>query len=246
MQNSQIDNKIEGIYKNDIYCSVVMPVYNEEDSLKDLFSELLHEFASDHRGYEIIFVNDGSTDASLTIMQEFKAQFPEAVRIIALNKRKGQSFAMKQGFDASKGEVIVSLDSDLQNNPADISKLLRKLNEGYDCVCGWRKLRRDTFLKSFLSKTGNWFQRLFTGLKVHDLSCTLRVYKRQCINQVNLKSEGLHRFIPLDLYLKGFKIGEVITEHRDRRHGISKYNHKRVFKVMKDFFQIIQNKAKNG
>ncbi len=239
----KLDN-IEGIYKDNIRYSVVIPVYNEQESLKILFSEVLNEFVSKPFGYEIIFVNDCSSDNSLAIIQEFRNQFPEGVKIISLQERKGQTFALSQGFKSAKGNIVISLDSDLQNDPADISKLLSKLDEGYDCVCGWRKARQDTLLKAFFSKLGNILQRLFTGLAIHDVSCTLRVYKRECVQRINLEAEGLHRFIPLDLFFKGYKIGEVVSNHRMRKFGCSKYSHKRLLKVIRDFFQIIKNKGK--
>jgi glycosyltransferase involved in cell wall biosynthesis len=243
MPERRIFNKVEGIYKQSLIYSIVVPVHNEAPSLPQLFSELLQEFASLKGGYEIIFVDDGSSDRSLSILQEFQSQFPEAVHIIRMENRQGQSCALKQGFQAARGEIIISLDADLQNDPTDIPKLLAKLEEGYDCVCGWRKARQDSFLKAVLSKLGNILQRCFTGLKIHDLSCTLRAYRSPCVSHLHLKTEGSHRFIPLDLFYQGYKVAEIVSHHRDRKFGHSKYSHKRIFRVIKEFFQIIQNKG---
>ena len=126
-------------------------------------------------------------------MEGFQKEFPEVVRIVNLGKRSGQTFSLRKGLDTTKGKIAVTLDADLQNDPADIPKMLEKMEEGFDCVCGWRKARQDTPLKTVLSKTGNVLQRLFTGMKIHDVSCTLRIYKRICLYLVYsiCKSESI-------------------------------------------------------
>lgn len=225
--------------------SVVLPVYNEEESLEILLAELLSAFTKLKGRYEIIFVNDGSDDKSLKILNDFERRLPEIINIIDLNSRRGQTNALKLGIQNSKGEIVITLDADLQNDPADIVRLVELLNkDNVDCVCGWRKSRNDTFLKALLSKTGNFLQRLFTGLKVHDVSCTLRAYKRPCALRVPLNWEGQHRFIPLALSLQGFQIREIESNHRSRKYGHSKYGHKRIFKVIRDFFKILKTKGK--
>jgi len=225
--------------------SIVIPVYNEEGSLKPLFTELLAVMTPINSSYEIVFVNDCSSDQSLPIMESFQEEFPEVVRIVNLEKRSGQTFGLRKGLDATKGEIAVTLDADLQNDPADIPKMLEKMEEGYDCVCGWRKARQDTPLKAVLSKTGNVLQRLFTGMKIHDVSCTLRIYKRMCIDKIALNWEGQHRFIPLSLSLQGYQIGEIVSNHRLRKFGTTKYSHKRIFRVITDFFKVLKAKGRN-
>ena len=220
--------------------SIVVPVFNEEGSLKPLFTELLQVMTPLNKPYEIIFVNDCSTDESLPIMEGFQKEFPEAVRIVSLEKRSGQTFGMRKGLDACRGEIAATLDADLQNDPADIPKMLKKMEEGYDCVCGWRKSRQDTPLKAVLSKTGNVLQRLFTGMKIHDVSCTLRIYKKACVDKIALNWEGQHRFIPLSLSLQGYRVGEIESNHRLRKFGSTKYSHKRIFRVITDFFKILK------
>jgi len=143
-----------------------------------------------------------------------------------------------------RGNVAVTLDADLQNDPADIPKLLKKMEEGYDCVCGWRKSRQDTLLKAGLSKFGNIMQRLLTGMRIHDVSCTLRAYRKECVPDIALNWEGQHRFIPLSLSLQGYKIGEIVSNHRKRQFGSTKYSHKRIFRVVSDFFKILKTKGK--
>lgn len=224
--------------------SVVLPVYNEEESLEILLAELLSAMAQLQGRHEIIFVNDGSDDTSLKILNEFENRLPEIIKVVDLNKRQGQTNALKRGIQQSSGEYVITLDSDLQNDPADIVKMIGILKQGKaDCVCGWRKSRHDTLLKAGLSKTGNFLQRLFTGLKIHDVSCTLRAYKRPCAMRIPLNWEGQHRFIPLSLSLQGFHIDEIVSNHRSRKYGNSKYGHKRIFKVVSDFFKILKTKG---
>ena len=222
----------------------MIPVYNEEESLKLLFTELLAVMTPINNPYEIVFVNDCSSDQSLSIIESFQEEFPEVVRIVNFEKRCGQTFGLRKGLDASKGEIAVTLDADLQNDPADIPKMLEKMEEGFDCVCGWRKARQDTPLKAALSKTGNILQRLFTGMKIHDVSCTLRIYKRICIDKIALNWEGQHRFIPLSLSLQGYRVGEVVSNHRLRKFGNTKYSHKRIFRVIGDFFRVLKAKGR--
>ena len=138
--------------------SIVIPLYNEEQSLEPLFSEILQVMTPLNKRYEIIFVNDGSSDRSLNIIENFQHKLPEIVKVISLEQHSGQTYALKKGLGVAQGQIAVTLDGDLQNDPADIPRLLEKINEGYDCVCGWRKARKDTFLKAGLSKmvtTGN-------------------------------------------------------------------------------------------
>jgi len=225
--------------------SLVIPVYNEEESLQALFEELNDVLPKIGRSYEIIFVNDCSSDNSLNLLQSYREQNPDSVIIIDLKERTGQTKAMKKGLDKTTGDIAFTLDADLQNDPNDILKIIEKMEaEDLDCVCGWRKARQDKFLKAILSKFGNILQRLFTGLKIHDVSCTLRGYKKHCVDKIPLNWEGQHRFIPLCLSLQGYKVGEIISNHRQRSFGISKYGHKRIFRVIFDFFKILKTKGR--
>jgi glycosyltransferase involved in cell wall biosynthesis len=223
----------------EIEYSLVIPVYNEEESLETLIFEIQEVMTSLKGSYEIVFVNDFSDDRSTDILEDYSRKLLNIVRVITLTRRSGQTMALRKGLQESKGKFVVTLDADLQNDPADIPRMLKKLEEDYDCVCGWRKERQDTMLKSKLSKFGNVLQRFFTGLKIHDTSCTLRVYKREYVDKISLNWEGQHRFIPLSLSLQGYKIGEIVSHHRKRKFGITKYGHKRIFRVIFDFFRIL-------
>ncbi|MFT5388038.1 MAG: glycosyltransferase involved in cell wall biosynthesis [Lysobacterales bacterium] len=228
-----------------IFYSIVVPVFNEKESLEILLSEILSVMTGLAKRYEIIFINDGSDDGSKELLEDFKKRLPEIIGIISLLKRAGQTNGLKKGMNRARGEIVVTLDADLQNDPADIERLIARMNEvGCDCVCGWRKARHDSLLKACLSKTGNFLQRLFTGLKIHDVSCTLRAYKQKCALKVPLDWEGQHRFIPLCLSLQGFEVNEIVSNHRDRQYGYSKYSHKRIFRVMSDFVKILKSKGR--
>ena len=224
--------------------SIVVPVYNEEESLGPLFAEITQVMESLSGLYEIVFVNDYSSDRSTDMLEEFRGANPEVVRVVTMTQRSGQTKSMRKGLDEAKGDIVITLDADLQNDPGDIPKLLTKMKEGYDCVCGWRKARQDTLLKAGLSKFGNVLQRLFTGMVIHDVSCTLRAYNKKCVPDVTLNWEGQHRFIPLSLSLQGYKINEIVSNHRLRKYGSTKYTHKRIFRVIVDFFRILKARGK--
>ena len=223
--------------------SIVVPIFNEEESVFPLYKAIRAVCDSLNRSFEIIFVDDGSQDQSFRQLSRIHESDRRA-KVVRFRKNYGQTAAMSAGFRAARGEVVVSMDGDLQNDPTDIPKMLKKMKEGYDCVCGWRKARQDTLLKAGLSKFGNVMQRLFTGMNIHDVSCTLRIYKRECISKIALNWEGQHRFIPLSLSLQGYRIGEIISNHRLRQYGTTKYSHKRVFRVVKDFFKVLKAKGR--
>lgn len=224
--------------------SLVIPVYNEEESLRPLFKEICQVLNPLERNFEVIFVNDCSFDRSAELLERFKREWPEIVKPIHLAARAGQTFALREGLGQAKGEIVMTLDADLQNDPADILKLITKIKGDFDCVCGWRKRRKDTWIKSFLSKLANVTQRTLTRLAIHDVSCTLRAYKRSCLEHIPLHWDGQHRFIPLSLALRGFKVGEIEVNHRFRQFGQSKYSHRRIGKVMVDFFRVFFTKGR--
>lgn len=223
--------------------SVVIPVYNEEESVEPLYKELCQALDPLKQSYEMIFVDDGSSDRTAHILESLQGK-DSRIHIITLPQRHGQTYALRQGLGAVLGKAVVTLDADLQNDPADIPKMLKELNKGYDVICGWRYPRQDQPLKVLLSRWGNTFQKALTGLTIHDVSCTLRVYSKDCWEKIPLNWEGQHRFIPLCLALQGFRVGEVVSHHRQRRFGTSKYNHGRIFKVIMDFGRILWAKGK--
>lgn len=202
--------------------SVIIPVYNEEKSVKPLYASLKNVMSALGEPYEIIFVNDASDDKTREALKALEADSPNSV-IISLEEHKGQSAAMQAGFDAARGELIITLDGDLQNDPEDIPNLLEKMKEGYDVVCGWRHERKDPLLKRISSGIAVFARRTFTKEKIHDVGCTLRAFKRDVLKNVYL-SGSMHRFFTLIMLKSGYKIGEIKVRHHPRKFGKSKYN----------------------
>lgn len=214
--------------------SIVIPVYNEEENVHILYDELDSVLCHTGKRYEIIFVDDGSTDNTLNILKSIHEK-DKNVKIIRLKRNFGQTTALNAGFDFASGDVVVTLDADLQNDPKDIPKLIEKLDEGYDVVSGWRFERKDPWSKKILSLIANYLRKRFTGEILHDSGCTLKGYRKECLVDLNLYGE-MHRYIPTILRWKGFKVGEVKVNHRPRMYGQSKYNYKRIFR---GFFDLL-------
>ena len=207
--------------------SVVIPVYNEEKNLSVLHNKLVGILKKISKDYEIIFIDDGSTDSSFRILESLQKK-SRNTKIIKFRGNFGQTAALNAGFKYAKSPVIVTMDADLQNDPADIPKLLNKLKEGYDVVSGWRYKRKDPVSKVLFSKLSNMLRRLIVKEVIHDSGCSLKAYKKECFDDLELYGE-MHRFIPTLLRWKGFKIGEVKVTHLPRKFGKSKYNYKRIF-----------------
>ncbi len=233
------------VYKNsNPYLSIVVPLFNEEDNVEILYKELHETAVMIARPCEMIFVDDGSTDKTLeklTAIKNFedtKGQFSICIKLVKFSINFGQTPAMQAGFDIAKGEIIVSLDGDLQNDPKDIPKLVNKLEEGYDLVCGWRKNRQDkTATRIIPSKIANWMIRRLVGVTIHDLGCSLKAYHSSVIKSVSLYSD-LHRFIPAITSIQGAKISEVVVNHRPRKYGKAKYGLSRTWKVLLDLITL--------
>lgn len=216
--------------------SIILPVYNEEENVPVIYEELKSVLDKINKNYEIIFIDDGSTDKTFEVLEKLHKKNPK-VKIIKFRKNFGQSAALQAGFDNCRGEIVVSMDSDLQNNPRDIPKLIEKLDEGYDCVCGWRHKREDSFSKKVLSKIASLMRRPLIGTDLHDFGCTFRVYKKDCVKELELYGE-MHRYIPPMLRWKGFRVSEMEVNHRKRLHGKTKYNCKRVMKGFVDMINV--------
>jgi len=217
--------------------SVVIPVYNEIDNLDLLQHELLTSLEPLSIPYEIVYVNDGSSDGSRQKLIEVSSAYRQVV-VVDLRRNFGQTAAIAAGLDHSIGDVIVLMDSDLQNVPADISSLLAKLDEGYDVVSGWRRDRKDTFLtRRFPSAVANWLISSVTGVRLHDYGCTLKAYRREVITEIRLYGE-MHRFIPVFAAVAGAKITEIVVNHRPRLRGKGKYGLSRTFKVILDLITV--------
>src|SRR5258708_721647 len=215
--------------------SVVIPVFDEEQSLGPFYKELT-SFLKE-KNYEIIFVDDGSTDDSLDILKKFKDQ-NKAIRIFSFRKNQGKAEALTLGFQKAKGNYIVTLDADLQDEPWEIEKLQKKARDGWDMVSGWRKNRKDSIFKIISSKFFNSVSSLFWGLKVNDLNSGLKLYKSEAAKSLNLYG-GMHRFILLLLHEQGFRITEVPLVHNTRKFGKSKYGFKKVYTEMPNIINML-------
>ena len=217
--------------------SIVIPLYNEVESLPLLIEAIAQTLKDAKLSYEIIGVDDGSTDGSTALLKQF-AQSRSDVCAILLRRNYGQTPAMAAGFHYARGCVIVSLDADLQNDPADIPRLLDKLSQGYDLVSGWRQHRQDATLTRLLpSKIANWLIGRVTGVKIHDYGCSLKAYRAELVADLHLYGE-LHRFLPALAFIEGGKITELAVRHHPRRFGRSKYGLGRTFRVLMDLLTI--------
>lgn len=217
--------------------SIVVPVFNEEQSLGVLHARTSEVMVKLNADYEVIYVNDGSTDDSASRLDGLVDEDP-CVRVIHLRRNFGQTAAMSAGMDRARGEIVVTMDADLQNDPADIPQMIAKLNEGYDLVHGWRRHRQDAFLTRRLpSQLANWLIAKVTGFPVRDLGCTLKVMRRQVARDLSLYGE-LHRFIPVLAHWQGAKCVEVETKHHARRFGRTKYGLSRTFRVLLDLLTV--------
>ena len=217
--------------------SVVVPIYNEEESLPKLVDQLLQALRPTGKCFEIVLVNDGSIDKSADVLTNLSGDFEELVCVM-LRKNYGQTAAMAAGFDVAQGEIIVSLDGDLQNDPFDIPFLVEKLNEGYDLVSGWRFHRKDAAIRRKLpSKIANRLIGRVTGVHLHDYGCSLKAYRKEVLSDMRLYGE-LHRFLPVLANIEGAKITEVKVNHRAREYGQSKYGIDRTFRVLMDLLTV--------
>ena len=222
---------------SEVYLSVIVPIFNEVESLPVLIAKIADVLQESKRSYEIIAVDDGSQDGSAELLQKLARSRHDLVAII-FRRNYGQTPAMAAGFQYAKGKIMITLDGDLQNDPADIPKLVAKVEEGYDLGSGWRKNRQDNRLTRLLpSKIANWMIGGVTGVKLHDYGCSLKAYRREVISDKNLYGE-LHRFIPALAYIEGAKITEIPVRHHARRFGQSKYGLGRTFRVVMDLLTI--------
>ena len=227
-----------GIDQGKPYISVVIPVYNEAENISMLNSSLLAVLHKMGKIFEIIYVDDCSSDETFSILKKICSQY-EYIRAIRLRRNFGQSAAMSAGFDIARGGIIVAMDGDMQNDPADIPALLSKLEEGYDVVNGWRKERKDRLLSRRIpSVIANWIIGRTTGVRLHDYGCSLKAYRAEVIKNVPLYG-GLHRFIPVLASIYGASITEMTVNHHPRLYGKSKYTLSRAFRVLIDLISVI-------
>jgi len=235
-QNIRTNNSQKTMEKCAIQVSVVAPVFNEQDNITPLYEQIT-QVLTDKYNYEIIFVDDGSSDNSFTVLSQLQ-KTDKKLKIIRFRKNFGQTAALSAAFAHAKGKIIIAIDADLQNDPADIPKMITRLEEEFDVVSGWRKRRHDNAVTRLLpSIVANWLIAKITGVKLHDFGCTLKAYRKEVLDEIKLYGE-MHRFIPALASWSGARITECIVNHRPRTSGTAKYGLGRIWKVILDLITV--------
>ena len=216
--------------------TVIIPVYNEIESLKELHKELT-AVLSGNDNYELLYIDDGSSDGSINILNEL-SNSDYHTKVIQFYRNYGKAAALAEGFKVSSGDYVVTMDADLQDDPAEIPNLVAKLEDGYDLVSGWKKTRHDPWTKRLPSKFANIITRLITGVKIHDMNCGLKIFKQSVVKSLDVYG-GRHRYIPALAGQKKFKVGEVTVNHRHRKFGVTKYGGGRLFHGFFDLITIL-------
>jgi glycosyltransferase involved in cell wall biosynthesis len=223
--------------QKDQFVSVVIPLYNEEKSLNELYTRLTEVLGNNVRRHELVFVDDGSTDGSLGTLRELR-NGDKRVKIISFKRNNGKSAALQEGFKASRGDFVVTIDADLQDDPTEVPGLLEKLGEGFDLVSGWKRNRRDPPSKTLPSKLFNFVTSLVSGIKLHDFNCGLKAYRREVVRSISVYGE-LHRFIPVLAAWEGFRVTEKDVTHFERKFGRSKYGASRLLNGLFDLITVM-------
>lgn len=223
--------------KSTPYLSIVVPLYNEEESLRELYEKISGVLARMRKPYEVIFVDDGSIDGSFRVLQELYAK-NSSVKVIRFRRNFGKSAALSVGFREAQGEYIVTMDADLQDDPKEIPGLLEALSDHNDMISGWKKERHDPISKTIPSRFFNFVTGLMTGIPIHDFNCGLKVYRREVVKELNVYGE-LHRYIPVLAHYAGYRIGEKIVQHHPRKYGHTKFGVSRFFRGFLDLLTIL-------
>ncbi len=217
--------------------TVVIPLYNEEDSLKELHQQLRTGLSRVTNKYEVIFIDDGSTDKSFDVLRGLK-RLDNRMKIIRFRRNYGKSAALSVGFENAQGNIVITMDADLQDDPAEIPSLVKRINEGFDLVSGWKKVRRDPITKTIPSRFFNFVTSMMTGIKIHDFNCGFKAYKKEVVKTVKVYGE-LHRYVPVLAHWEGFKIGEMVVNHRPRKFGKTKFGIGRFWKGFLDLVTVL-------
>lgn len=217
--------------------TILVPLYNEEESLRPLYTEIKKAFNENMPSFEVLFVDDGSNDKSLSVLKEL-AKTDNRVRYISFRKNYGKSAALQVGFKNVTGDAIITMDADLQDDPGEIPNLIKKLDEGFDLVSGWKKKRFDPIIKRQSSKFFNYVTRVMSGIKIHDFNCGLKAYRREVVENIKVYGE-LHRYIPVLADWEGFRITEIVVQHHPRRYGKTKFGISRFFKGFVDLITVL-------
>ena len=217
--------------------SIIIPLYNEEESLQPLSSDIRKVCITNNYDFEVIMVDDGSTDGSLKVMKDI-CRGDVRFKYVSFQKNYGKSAALNVGFKMATGQYVITMDADLQDDPIEIPNLIAKVKDGYDVVSGWKKKRYDPFIKKHSSKFFNWVTKVFSGVKIHDFNCGLKIYKKVVTDNVRIYGE-LHRYIPVLASWKGFKVGEIVVQHHPRQYGKTKFGVSRFFKGFVDLLTVV-------
>ena len=229
----------QGVYSEDhIGVSVVIPLLDEEESIRPLYSSLRDVLEGLGKEYEIVFIDDGSQDDSFSVLKSLHEEDPQHIRVIQFRRNFGKTAALTAGFKQARGEVIVTMDADLQDDPAEIPNLLAKLDEEYDLVAAWRHKRQDPMTKILPSRIANLAVSVMTGVRLHDLNCGFKAYRREVVEDLKLYCE-LHRFIPVLAHWRGYRVGEEKVVHHPRQYGHSKYGFERLGRSFLDFSMVL-------
>jgi glycosyltransferase involved in cell wall biosynthesis len=219
------------------YVSLVIPLLNEDESIGELYAQILAAMKIVAKPFEIIFVDDGSTDTSFAVLQELHERDPR-VKVVQFRRNFGKSAALSVGFHEALGDFVITMDADLQDDPAEIPGLLEMLNQGYDLVSGWKKRRHDPLSKTIPSKLANFVTAMMTGIPIHDMNCGLKAYRREVVKGVNVYGE-LHRYIPALAHWAGFRVGEKVVNHRPRQYGHTKFGIRRFSRGFLDLLTVL-------
>ena len=217
--------------------SLVIPLLNEEESLRPLMEQIRGVLATQDRTYEVIFIDDGSTDGSIAVLEDLHNTYPE-VKVIQFRRNFGKAAAYTAGFQRARGTYIITMDADLQDDPAEIPNLLAKIEEGYDLVSGWKKKRFDPLGKTLPSKFFNWVTGFVSGIDIHDFNCGLKIYRSEVTKDIRVLGE-LHRYIPVLAHMEGYRIGEIPVQHHPRQYGVTKYGWGRLLKGFLDLLTVM-------
>lgn len=217
--------------------SIVIPLYNEDESLNELYDKISSVLRKENLLYEIIFIDDGSRDNSLDVLKELRSKDGN-IKIISFQKNYGKSAALSQGFKFANGDIVITMDADLQDDPNEIPKLIEMINTGHDLVSGWKKKRNDPISKTIPSKLFNYTTSKLTGIKIHDFNCGLKAYRKKVIKEIPVYGE-LHRYLPVLAHWRGYEVGELIVTHHKRKFGKTKFGARRFLSGFFDLFTVL-------
>lgn len=217
--------------------SVVIPLYNEEESLAELYQQLRPVLSGMNLRYELLFIDDGSTDRSFDVLRGLRRN-DTRIKVVRFRRNFGKSAALSVGFSKARGALVITMDADLQDDPAEIPNLVKKMREGYDLVSGWKKVRHDPITKTVPSRFFNLVTSLMTGIRIHDFNCGLKAYSGDVVKNVKIYGE-LHRYVPALAHWEGFKVGEIVVKHRPRKYGKTKFGFGRFWKGFLDLITVL-------